>query len=288
MPLDYQRIKNWPFVDTRHRYTQRDSILYAVGIGLGSDPLDPFHLQFVYEKQLQAFPTMSSILCYPGFWMQDPATGINWVKLVHGEQRSTWHKPLAAEGVLTGKTHISHVIDKGPDKGALVVAERNMYDEDNTLVATIQQTTFCRADGGFGNGDATLAALPSMPQRRPDHQRRIPVAPNAAIVYRLNADPNPLHIDPQVATAAGFERPILHGLSTYGHVARAIVQDCCDNDPARLYRFDVRFSAPVYPGETLLCDIWQEGSAQIHFQARVKERNVTVLSHGYAALRRNP
>lgn len=105
---------------------------------------------------------MSSILCYPGFWMQDPATGINWVKLVHGEQRSIWHRPLAAEGVLTGKTHISHVIDKGADKGALVIAERNMYDADNTLVATVQQTTFCRADGGFGRGDA-----PWLPCRRP-------------------------------------------------------------------------------------------------------------------------
>jgi len=284
MPLDYERIKNWRFADTRHSYTQRDSILYALGIGLGADPLDPSQLQFVYEKQLRAFPTMSSILCYPGFWMQDPATGINWVKLVHGEQRSIWHKPLAAEGVLTGRTHISHVIDKGADKGALVIAERNMYDADNTLVATIQQTTFCRADGGFGQGDAPVAALPKVPERAPDYQRRIAVASNAAILYRLNADPNPLHIDPQTAAAAGFERPILHGLCTYGHAARAVVQDCCDNDPALLYRFDARFSAPVYPGETLVCDIWREGANQIHFQASVAERNVVVLSNGYAAL----
>lgn len=285
MPLDYERIKNWTFTDTRHEYVRRDSILYALGIGLGADPVDPFQLQYVYEKNLHAFPTMSSILCYPGFWMQNAATGINWVKLVHGEQRSTWHRPLAAEGVLTGRTHISHVIDKGADKGALVIAERNMYDEDNTLVATIQQTTFCRADGGFGAGDSPPAALPAVPQRNPDLQDEIAVAPNAAILYRLNADPNPLHIDPQTAAAAGFERPILHGLSTYGHVARAVVQHCCDQDPARLFRFDARFSAPVYPGETLVCDIWRDGPQDIHFQARVRERCVTVLSHGYAALR---
>lgn len=285
MPMDYERIKNWSFADTQHEYSERDTILYALGIGLGSDPVDPAQLQFVYEKDLLAFPTMSSILCYPGFWMQDPDTGINWVKIVHGEQRSTWHRPLAEKGILTGKTHISHVIDKGADKGALVIAERNMYDQAGGLVATIQQTTFCRGDGGFGLGDTPPMALPAVPQREADLQCKLAVAPNAAILYRLNADPNPLHIDPQTAAAAGFERPILHGLCTYGHAARAVVQACCDNDLSRLYRFDARFSAPVYPGETLVCDIWREGSYDIHFQASVKERGVRVLSNGYAALR---
>lgn len=285
MTLDYERIKNWSFADIRHDYGKRDCILYALSIGLGSDPIDPSQLQFVYEKALLAFPTMSSILCYPGFWMQDPSTGIDWVRLVHGEQRSVWHKPLPAKGVLTGRTHISHVIDKGADKGALVIAERNMYDQEDSLVATIRQTTFCRGDGGFGKGDTPPVALPAVPERPCDHQYEVTIAPNAAILYRLNADPNPLHIDPDTAKAAGFERPILHGLCTYGHAARAILHTCCDSDPSRLYRFDSRFSAAVYPGETLVCDVWREGPLDIHFQVRAKERNVIVLSHGYAVLR---
>lgn len=285
MSLDYERIKNWSFADIRHEYGKRDCILYALGIGLGSDPVDPSQLQFVYEKNLLAFPTMSSILCYPGFWMQDPATGIDWVRLVHGEQRSVWHKPLKTEAVLTGKTHISHVIDKGADKGALVIAERNMYDEDNALVATIRQSTFCRADGGFGQGDAAPEPLPRVPQRAVDIAFEVKTAPNSAILYRLNADPNPLHIDPEIARAAGFERPILHGLCTYGHAARAILHTCCDEDPGRLYRFDARFSAPVYPGDTLACEIWREGTKAVHFQVRAKERDVVVLSNGYAELR---
>ncbi|MFV9473919.1 MaoC/PaaZ C-terminal domain-containing protein [Advenella sp. RU8] len=285
MPLDYNLIKNWTFPDVVQEYTVKDSILYALGIGLGQDPLDENQLQFVYEKNIKAFPTMAVVLGYPGFWMQDPAAGITWVKLVHGEQRTTIHQPLPASGKLTGKIRVSHVIDKGADKGALVITERKLYDESDTLLATIEQTTFCRADGGFGISDEPPPALPKVPDTAPDQVCELSILPQAAILYRLNADPNPLHIDPAVASAAGYPQPILHGLCTYGIAAHAIMRTFCDYDPARLVRFDTRFSSPVYPGETLVCEMWKRNENEIQFQAKVKERNIVVLSNGFAEIK---
>lgn len=282
MPLDYDLIKNWQFPEIRQDYDEKDCMLYALGLGFGTDPMDESQLRFVYEKQLLAFPTMSSILCHPGFWMKEQNTGIDWVRLVHGEQRTVIHAPLPVKGSLTGRLRISHVIDKGSDKGALVITEKTLYDASQTLLATIQQTTFCRGDGGLDRSDDPPAALPAVPAGEPQQRFELAIPLNAAILYRLNADPNPLHIDPGTARAAGFERPILHGLCTYGMAARAIVQHCCEGDPTRLRRFDARFSAPVFPGETLVCEIWRPSPGLVQFQARVRERDKIVLSHGVA------
>src|SRR5690606_138258 len=163
-------IKHWTFDDVRQTYTDKDSILYALSIGLGQDPLDPLQLPFVYEAGLKVFPTMAAVLGYPGFWMQDPKAGITWVKLVHGEQRMRFHRAFPAAGEVVGRSRVSHVIDKGADKGALVIVERQIHDTaDDALLATVQQTTFCRADGGFGQGDASPEALPKVPASAPDH-----------------------------------------------------------------------------------------------------------------------
>lgn len=286
MPLDYKLIKDWQFDDVRQSYTEKDSILYALSIGLGADPLDPSQLAFVYEANLQVFPTMAAVLGYPGFWMQDPKAGITWVKLVHGEQRMAFHKPFPATGEVIGRTRITHVIDKGADKGALVVVERKIYNAaDESLLATVEQTTFCRADGGFGQGDTPPQALPKVPQTKPDHVCSLATLPQAALLYRLNADPNPLHVDPQVAIAAGYPMPILHGLCTYGVAAHAIVKTLCDYDASRLARLDTRFSAPVYPGETLVVEMWQADGGRVQFQAKVVERDVVVLSNGVAEVK---
>lgn len=283
MPLDYTLIKGWQFAEVRQSYTEKDSILYALSIGLGADPLDREQLAFVYEADLKVFPTMAAVLGYPGFWMRDPAAGITWVKLVHGEQRMAFHQPFPAAGEVIGRTRVTHVIDKGVEKGALVVTERKLYDAANeSLLATVEQTTFCRADGGFGRGDAPPQALPRAPDTPPDHICRLATLPQAALLYRLNADPNPLHVDPQVASDAGYPRPILHGLCTYGVAAHAIVKTLCGYDAGRLARLDSRFSAPVYPGETLAVEMWRGDAGQVWFQARATERDVVVLSHGVA------
>ncbi|ASC63864.1 3-alpha,7-alpha,12-alpha-trihydroxy-5-beta-cholest-24-enoyl-CoA hydratase [Achromobacter denitrificans] len=285
MPLDYATVKDWRFDEVRQRYDEKDTMLYALGIGLGQDPEDTGQLRYVYEKDLQAFPTLSVVLGYPGFWVRDPRAGIDWVKVVHGEQRLTLHAPLPASGTVVGKSRNTHVIDKGADKGAIVVTERTLHGEDGTSLATLQQSTFCRGDGGFGQGDASPPPLPVAPDREPDLRCELRIPPNAALLYRLNADRNPLHADPEVARQAGYPRPILHGLCSYGLAAHAIVKTCCGYDASRLASLNTRFSAPVYPGETLQCDLWRMPDGQIRFLARALERNVVVLSNGTAELR---
>lgn len=285
MALDYTTLKNWSFSDVRQGYDEKDVMLYALSIGLGQDPMDTRQLSYVYEDGLKVFPTMACVLGYPGFWMMDPKAGITWVKLLHGEQRVTFHKPFPVKGTVIGRSHISHVIDKGVKTGAIVITERELTDADtNDLLATVQQTTFCRADGGFGEGDDSPEALPAVPDRPFDLEHTLETLPQAALIYRLNADPNPLHVDPEVARQAGYERPILHGLCTYGVAAHAILATCADYDPAKLAFLGARFSAPVYPGETLSVEMWREGSDVVHFQARVKERDVLVLRNGLARL----
>ena len=153
MPLDYATVKDWRFDEVRQRYDEKDAMLYALGIGLGQDPEDERQLRYVYERDLLAFPTMSVVLGYPGFWVRDPRTGIDWIKVVHGEQRLAMHAPLPASGVIIGRSRNTHVVDKGADKGALVITERTLHDEAGACLATLTQTTFCRGDGGFGGGD---------------------------------------------------------------------------------------------------------------------------------------
>lgn len=284
MPLDYATVKNWRFDDVRQRYEQKDTMLYALGIGLGQDPEDAGQLRYVYEKDLQAFPTMAVVLGYPGFWVQDPRAGIDWVKVVHGEQRLTVHAPLPTSGVVVGKSRNTHVIDKGADKGAIVITERTLHDESGACLATLRQSTFCRGDGGFGQGDDSPEALPAVPGGKRDLQCELRVPPSAALLYRLNADRNPLHADPEVAHQAGYPRPILHGLCSYGVAAHAIVKSCCGYDATRLTSLNTRFSAPVYPGETLQCDIWRMPDGQIRFQVRSRERDIVVMSHGTATV----
>ncbi len=283
--MDYQNIKNWSFPDVVQDYTEKDTILYALGIGFGQEATNPNHLKYVYEQDLQAFPTMAVVLGYPGFWMKDPKAGINWVKLVHGEQRLTIHRPIPAKGRVIGRSRISHVIDKGADKGALVITERTLSDDQGNALVTIAQTTFCRGDGGLSQSDESPAALEATPDTSPDMTCSLPILEQAALIYRLCADNNPLHADPDVAAKAGYPRPILHGLCTYGVAARAIVQTACGNDASKLMSLNTRFSSPVFPGETLIVEMWRDGSKGVRFRAKVAERDIVVLSHGYAGIK---
>lgn len=283
--MDYHKIKNWSFPEVVQDYTEKDTILYALGIGFGQEATNPDHLKYVYEQDLQAFPTMAVVLGYPGFWMKNPEAGINWVKLVHGEQRLTMHRPIPAKGRVIGRSRISHVIDKGADKGALVITERALTDADGNVLVTIAQTTFCRGDGGLSQSDDSPAALETTPDTAPDMTCSLPILEQAALIYRLCADNNPLHADPAVAARAGYPRPILHGLCTYGVAARAIVQTACGNDANKLASLNTRFSSPVYPGETLVVEMWKDGNTGVRFRAKVSERDVIVLSHGFAGIK---
>ena len=284
MAIDYQRLLDWSLPEVRQTYTVRDSQLYALAVGLGADPLDTRQLPFVYEQNPRALPMQAVVLGYPGFWMKDPATGVDWVRLVHAEQGLRLHRPLPVSGEVIGRSRVVGINDKGPGKGAIVYSQRTLHDAvSDELIATLDSSTFCRGDGGCGGSDAPPMRLAPTPERAPDAVCELPTLPQQALLYRLCGDFNPLHADPQVARAAGFERPILHGLCTFAVAGHALLRTLCDYDPARLTQLQVRFSAPVYPGETLRTEIWREDEA-FAFRTLAVERNLVVLSHGRAQI----
>ena len=284
MAIDYDRLKNRKFEDIRHDFTAKDTILYALGLGLGQDPLDEAQLRFVYEEGLQALPTMAVVLAYPGFWIKSPDTGVDWVKVLHGEQTIRIHKPLPTHGRLVGRMRIDEIVDKGAGKGALIYSSRDVHDlETNELVCTLEQTTFARGDGGFGGPSGPTRAPHPLPERAPDLVCDLGTRPESALVYRLSGDLNPLHADPKVAQKAGYKQPILHGLCTLGVAGHALLKTACGYDPTRFKALQLRFSAPVYPGETIRTEMWRDG-AVVSFRSKVVERDVVVLNNGRAEI----
>jgi acyl dehydratase len=183
---------------------------------------------------------------------------------------------------VVGKTRVTEIIDKGPGKGALVYSERVVTDQaTGERIATATQTTFCRGDGGFGGPPREAPPVHTLPERAPDHVCDLATRPETALIYRLSGDPNPLHVDPAVAQAAGFPRPILHGLATFGVAGHAILKTLGGYDPARLTAIAGRFSSPVFPGETIRTEMWRDGSV-VSFRARMVERDVIALNNGRA------
>lgn len=281
--MNLEAIRSRVFEPVEHAYSRRDTMLYALGLGYGSDPLDLTQLKFVYEEQLQAVPSIVNVLAHPGFWAKDPAYGMDWVKLLHGEQSFEIHRPLAPEGKLRGEYCIEAVQDMGGDKGAKLYQSKKLYDaETNELVASVGAVLFFRGDGGQGGfGDFPAQPKP-LPDVKPDAVVTYKTLPQQALIYRLSGDYNPIHADPAPAIKAGFPGPILHGLCTLGHATRAIVQECCDNDAARLKSLSLRFSKPVYPGETLAIEIFRQSAGKVGFRCRVVERDLVVLDRGAA------
>ena len=285
MPINYEKLLALKIPDAEHNYSVKDTMLYALGVGLGHDPTDRQQLDFVYEKNLKALPTFAAVLGYPGFWVRDLDTGIDWVRIVNGEQGFTLHAPLQPRGTVIGRSRILDVVDKGTGKGAVVYTERKVTDKaSSALIATVTQTTFCRADGGFGGPPRPTPPLHPIPDRAPDLVCDLGTRPEAALIYRLSADLNPLHADLDVAKAAGYPRPILHGLATFGVVGHALLKSVCDYQPERMTAMSGRFSAPVFPGETIRTEIWRDGSV-ISFRALVPERNIVAMSNGRAEVK---
>lgn len=279
--IDPQRLLAARIPEIEQRYGWRDCALYALGIAIGLDPMDEADLPFLDERRLKVHPAMANVLGYPGFWQRDPAFGIDWQRVVHGEHGFRIHRPLPAEGHVRGVSRISGLVDKGQGRGALVYVEREIRSvADGELLATVNQTVFCRGDGGFGGSSRAPVAAPEVPDRAPDTSIDLPSSPQTALVYRLSGDFNPLHSDPAAARAAGFERPILHGLATFGITCHGLLRRLCDNDPTAVRAMSGRFSSPVYPGETLRVDIWREGGGRAAFRASVPQRGVVVVSNG--------
>lgn len=281
--LNVDALEAWEFPLLEQRYRADQTMLYAATLGFGQDPLSPGQLRFVYEKDLVAVPTFAAILCHPGRWTVAPELRVTLNKTVHGEQRVFLHRPLPPEGDLVARARVHAVQDKGA-KGALIHAARTMYDRaSGEPVASILHSTFCRADGGFGREFGSAPVAEPLPERAPDAVVDIVTRPEAAVLYRLNNDRNPLHIEPAYAAKAGFDRPILHGLCTWGLASRAILQGVLEYDQTPLRSVEARFSRPVFPGETVRFDIWREDRL-CRFRARIKARDVTVLDAGRCLL----
>lgn len=286
--VDYQKTRAWRSRDVPHRYTAKDTILYALGVGAGANPLSEGDLRLVYERDLLALPTMASVLASPGFWMRNnKELGIDALKLVHGEQSIQLHEPLPVATTLIGQSRVVRLVDKGEGKGAIMHVEKLLLDETGKRkIATCEQVLFLRGDGGFsrlGGGDEAAPASPNTPETGPERVISLPTRADQAVLYRLSGDLNPLHIDPSVAAKAGFPRPILHGLATYGIACRGLVEAFCSGDANRLTGIRARLSAPVYPGETISLECWQV-DGKIGFRGRVVERDALVLTNGWATI----
>lgn len=279
MAIDYDHLMNFDIPEVRQSYGTADVALFGLTVGMGQDPTDMRQLAYVgaLEDDCRAMPAMVNILGHPGFWLGNPETGVDAVRLVHGEQGMTLHQTLPAEGTVVAKTRVTGLIDKGAGRGALLYSEKQIRDaETGRLLATCRGTTFLRGDGGFGGPDGPVKAPHPMPETGPDHVFDTPTRPEQALYYRLNADTNPLHLDPRIAAKAGFERPILHGLCSFGCAAHALLAVLCDYDADRFGAMDGRFTAFVYPGETLRTEIWNDGS----FRTLVLERDKVAIGNG--------
>lgn len=264
----------------RQTYGWRDCALYALGVGYGLDPMDERQLRFLDETRIAAAPTMAVVLAYPGFWMRDLPTGIDWANMLHGEQGLRVHAPLPAEGEVYRDTRIRGIVDKGVGKGALLYLEEDLRDVSGALLATLTSTVFCRGDGGCGSSMAAAAAPYPIPSRPPDLAMEMATYPQQALLYRLSGDLNPLHSDPEAARRAGYDRPILQGLAGFGIAGHALLAALCGYDPRRFKALDLRFTGPVFPGEVISFSIWRESRGLAAFTARVEARQAKVLGNG--------
>lgn len=281
MPIDPATLLAARIPERIQEYDWRDCALYALALGAGMNPVDEEELSYVDETRLKVQPTLVNVLADPGFWLRDLPLGLDWRRTVHGEQSIRLHRPLAPKGRVRGVTRIVDLADKGAGKGALLYVERELFDAaDGALLATLQQTVFCRGGGGFGGRASARPAPPAMPAREPDAAVDCPTSPQAALVYRLSADLNPLHIDPAAARLAGFKRPILHGMASFGVAGLGLARLCCPGEPERVRAMSGRFRAPVYPGERLRVDVWREQPGLARFRAVVVERGEIAIDNG--------
>lgn len=283
MAIDYEKIMKLESGPWTVSYGDRETILYALGLGMGLDPLDANELPFVYENGLKALPTQATVVAWDNELLAK--SGANFIMVVHGEERLTVHAPLPYEGTIECKGRVADCFDKGEGKGAIILTETEIRDKaTGQLLVTLGMTIFARGDGGFGGPAGSGPAPHSVPARDFDKAVAYKTLESQALIYRLSGDRNPLHADPNFAQMAGFPRPILHGLCTYGNACRAVVEAYCDFDPSKIVEFNARFSAPVFPGETLETQMWRDGNV-ISFRTRVVERDVVAINNGKAVIK---
>jgi acyl dehydratase len=259
---------------TEFSYEERDVMLYALGIGAKE-------LEFTFERGLKAVPTFAVIPAFPALMGMSASVEVNPVMILHGEQGFRIAKEIPTSGTLTTSGKISGVYDKG--KGALVVIDTETKDSAGETVFTNRSGVFVRGAGGFG-GERGPEAGNAAPERAPDKSVADTTLDIQAAIYRLSGDRNPLHIDPAFASMAGYDRPILHGLCSFGYAGRAVLQEYCGNDTSKFVCLSVRFTGVVYPGDTITTDMWDEGNGKILLQSKTQEGRV-VISNAVAEVK---
>jgi acyl dehydratase len=281
--IDVQQVIGQVLAGGASTWDADDVILYHLGIGAGAPPTDARELQYVYENQLRVLPSFGVLPVFStimGVVMLEGAS-INPMMVLHGEQCITIHKALPTQAKVTNSGRITDVFDKG--KGALIVAETETRDEDDEMLCTNRFAIFARGEGGFG-GESGPPPANVPPDRSPDLVTERPTLPQQAALYRLSGDRNPLHIDPQMAALGGYDRPILHGLCSYGIVCKEVVNSALDGDVERVASYDVRFSGVVFPGETIVTSMWNEKD-KIIVAASCKERDTPIISNAAITIR---
>lgn len=284
MALNYDEVMSKTVTDIPFSYSDTETMLYALSIGMGRDPLDRKELPYVFELggEPRTVPTLATVLVPDMF---PPDLGWDYSQVLHSEQRMQLYRPLPAAADLLIDKRVVDVFDRGPSRGALflIEAEGRLANND-TVLFTLGCTIVARGDGGFG-GPSGKGPVPHRPPRREaDLACDIPTRKDQSLLYRLTGDRNPLHADPAAANAVGFEQPILHGLCTFGIACKAVLRTICDYDHTLIEGFDARFSSPVIPGDTITTEMWQDGNI-ISFTCTAKERDVVVLRNGKCTLR---
>ncbi|HEX4866391.1 MAG TPA: MaoC/PaaZ C-terminal domain-containing protein [Acidimicrobiales bacterium] len=261
---------------TRRAWDSKDALIYALGVGAGAaDPLQ--ELEFTTENtsshRQRVLPTMAVVLApLAGGW--DKIGSFNPAMLVHGEEGITLHREIPVEGELEAVAEVTGIYDKG--KGAVIVTETEAtLVETGERLFTVRMSAFIRGEGGWGGDRGPAGGANAAPERDPDHQVTVQTRTDQALLYRLSGDRNPLHSDPSFAAMGGFDRPILHGLCTYGFTGRALLHELCGSDPARFTGMDARFSSPVMPGEALTVKAWLDGDGAI-FQTCGQDGRVVI------------
>jgi acyl dehydratase len=284
MAINYDQMMQSKSTGLEAKYGDREVMLYALGIGFQRDPMDEAELHFSYERDLVVVPTFATVIprgvARGGDGGNRAMSGINFALVLHGEQRVQIHKPLPPACEVISDERVLGVFDKGKDKGAVIVNERVIKEKaTGDKLATLISTTFARGDGGFGGPKDGAPEPHQLPNRKPDVVHECDTRPDQAFIYALSGDRNPLHRDPRIAKMAGFPKPILHGLCSYGTACRAVISSICKYDPTKITSFDVRFSSPVFPGETIVTEMWVDGNV-VSYRSRLKERDVVVLNNG--------
>lgn len=292
--MNLQTVLAREFEPLEQVYTWRDAALYALALGMGSDPLDADELPYVYEvyqrnaanPQLHAVPSYCTTLGWLPFWQDDPACGIAWERIVHGEMCFTLHRPLAVSGRVRATHRIVAVQDKGAGRGALMHVHKELHDAaSGAHIASLRSSEFLRGDGGCGSHGIQPEPLPGLPPDfHADVRQDCTTSSQAALLYRLaSGDLMPIHADPAVARRAGFHRPISHGLNNMGLACRAILKHFAVGRPEALREMGVRFVQPGVPGDTIRVEMQRQGGL-VRFRARALERDVLVLDRGVCRL----